>query len=533
MGGIAHVPVLCYTDFDKIKAISPNGAEYALAPCPEMEKEGTLFMKICKRLLLGVLLAAVLLTALPVPAFAVDYADLPVDHWAYGDMAYAAQLGIIQGVGGNYMGPTQSLSWAQTLAMVTRAFAPDSYQAAIDNGFAWYEAGLKAARENGMVLENDFLPVSAETINNPITRQDIAVILYRALPENARKSYSKWAPTGEKTLTDWNSIPASYQEAVDVLTRLWVIRGKGGEGSNLFGGTDALIRSEGSALLMRTLSVVDNLHRRENKTVTLNFVGTDGTPIGTASGEAAVGDMFFTLADKFAPEGYALGDDSTTTFAVSTIQDTYTLTLRPKTEEELAYDRLERGEITWEEFELQDFWLRVQRENARKSMLLFGDTTTTRFPNYDTAKANMTSVTVPVWKLSNGKKVASSITLQMHWGIAEDVKAIFTEIFNDPEQFPIYSAGGFRYVSGTTGEHNCGTAIDINANENYQVRDGKAQTGKLWQPGVNPYSIPENGSVVRIFEAHGWSWGGYAWAGGSSDQTTGYHDYMHFSYMGK
>ena len=55
--------------------------------------------------------------------------------------------------------------------------------------------------------------------------------------------------------------------------------------------------------------------------------------------------------------------------------------------------------------------------------------------------------------------------------------------------------------------------------------------GSFWRPGENPYSIPEDGSVVRIFAEHGWSWGGDAWAW-DSDQTTGYHDYMHFSYMG-
>ena len=55
--------------------------------------------------------------------------------------------------------------------------------------------------------------------------------------------------------------------------------------------------------------------------------------------------------------------------------------------------------------------------------------------------------------------------------------------------------------------------------------------GSLWQPGSNPYSIGPNSSVVRIFAEHGWSWGGDAWAD-SSDASQGYHDYMHFSYMG-
>ena len=93
------------------------------------------------------------------------------------------------------------------------------------------------------------------------------------------------------------------------------------------------------------------------------------------------------------------------------------------------------------------------------------------------------------------------------------------------------SLGCFRYVEGTTCEHNCGTAIDLNSNENYQIRDGQIMAGTCWEPGINPYSIAPDSSVVRIFAAHGWSWGGDAWAA-DSDDTQGYHDYMHFSYMG-
>ena len=63
------------------------------------------------------------------------------------------------------------------------------------------------------------------------------------------------------------------------------------------------------------------------------------------------------------------------------------------------------------------------------------------------------------------------------------------------------------------------------------VRDGQTLAGSFWDPAGSPYSIPEDGSVVRIFAEHGWSWGGDAWAW-DSNPTEGYHDYMHFSYMG-
>lgn len=171
-------------------------------------------------------------------------------------------------------------------------------------------------------------------------------------------------------------------------------------------------------------------------------------------------------------------------------------------------------------------------ENQAKYQLLFGSPSKRRFANESEAEAAMTEIEAPCWKLSNGEKSPSTVTLTVHAALAGDVLAIFTEIFNDPEQFPILDAGGYDWRGDrATGEHNCGTAIDLNWRQNYQVRSGKAQAGDHWLPGEDPYSISPDGSVVRIFKAHGWAWGGDAWAE-SWDKTSGYHDYMHFSYMG-
>lgn len=173
-----------------------------------------------------------------------------------------------------------------------------------------------------------------------------------------------------------------------------------------------------------------------------------------------------------------------------------------------------------------------QGENAAKYQLLFGDPAKRRFTGETEANAHMAEVEVPVWSLSGGERVPSTVTLTVHAALAEDVTAIFTEIFRDPEQFPILDAGGYDWRGDqATGEHNCGTAIDLNWRQNYQVRSGRAQAGDHWLPGEDPWSIPPDGSVVRIFKAHGWSWGGDAWAD-SWDAESGYHDYMHFSYMG-
>ena len=146
------------------------------------------------------------------------------------------------------------------------------------------------------------------------------------------------------------------------------------------------------------------------------------------------------------------------------------------------------------------------------------------FSSREEAQQYMTTVTIPVWRLRNGEKTATTMTLTVHRYVAGDVITIFNEIFNGPEKFPIHSIGGFDWRSGR-GEHPMGTAIDINPTQNYQVYpDGRIGAGSYWKPGEDPLSIPQGGDVERAFRRLGWGWGGADW---SSNK-----DYMHFSFFG-
>ncbi len=140
------------------------------------------------------------------------------------------------------------------------------------------------------------------------------------------------------------------------------------------------------------------------------------------------------------------------------------------------------------------------------------------------ADALMTTVDVPIWKMrSNGTKYESSAELTVHSVIADKVIAVFTEIFNGEERFPIKDLGAYSWRGGKS-EHNWGTAIDLNANENYCIyRDGTA-IGDGWFPHESPYSVTPYGEVVNAFEKYGFTWGGDAWSNPK--------DYMHFSYLG-
>lgn len=201
--------------------------------------------------------------------------------------------------------------------------------------------------------------------------------------------------------------------------------------------------------------------------------------------------------------------------------------------EDEAWQRYRRGEISYDDYLNQDFWLRLEGSSPRKRLLVFGDTDTWRYTSQEEARAHMVQISFPVWKLSGDKKVSSTATIWINQAVAQDVVDIFTEIYNDPEQFPIKSVGGYAWRGdSSSSEHNLGLAIDINPMENYQIRYGNVVVGSFWDPAASPYSIPADSSVVRIFAAHGWSWGGDAWAGFTEPSTEGNHDYMHFSYFG-
>lgn len=149
-----------------------------------------------------------------------------------------------------------------------------------------------------------------------------------------------------------------------------------------------------------------------------------------------------------------------------------------------------------------------------------------KYPNSTEAASHQVTVSVQVWDLdADGNKITRTARFQIHEALADTVKQIFAEIYAGGERFPIKSLGGYCWRGdGSSSEHCLGTAIDINPDENYMcTNSGAALTGTHWSPGSDPYSIPANGEVVRIFAKYGFGWGG-TW--------NSKKDYMHFSYFG-
>ncbi|MBQ3573807.1 MAG: S-layer homology domain-containing protein [Clostridia bacterium] len=147
------------------------------------------------------------------------------------------------------------------------------------------------------------------------------------------------------------------------------------------------------------------------------------------------------------------------------------------------------------------------------------------------ADAHMSEVTVNVWMLNEDEeKYASTLTFRVNTVLKDDVIAIFDEIFNSDDKPPIKNATAYAWrsamSSGVYSDHNYGTAIDLNYNENYCVYKSGTTIGSFYDPDKSIYSFPQDGTVIQTFAKYGWLWGGNAWINGTLD-------HMHFTYLGK
>lgn len=169
-------------------------------------------------------------------------------------------------------------------------------------------------------------------------------------------------------------------------------------------------------------------------------------------------------------------------------------------------------------------------EATDKEIRVFGSLGA-RYTAMEQAEPNITDVIVPVWEFDGNNQLQTGWrTIRVNSVLAEDVKAIFDEIYNSPEMPPIKDASGYSWrnamSSGSISEHNFGTVIDLNYNENYCVYKNGQQIGSFYDPSTSVFSFSPTGVVVQTFAKYGWLWGGNAWVSGTKD-------YMHFTYLGK
>lgn len=183
------------------------------------------------------------------PAF-VDrtFRDLQEAEWAREAVEALAAREVVDGVGGEQFDPNGPLTRAQFITMLIQAFdltdsaAVSTFPDAQQN--TWYYTAVASARKLGIVEGRED---GTFGINDNISRQDLAVMLYRAFRVMNRE---REASTAAIQFADKADIAEYASEAVAVMQYQGIIDGMDG---NIFAPRELSTRAQAAAIIYRIL----------------------------------------------------------------------------------------------------------------------------------------------------------------------------------------------------------------------------------------------------------------------------------------
>ncbi len=202
---------------------------------------------------IAVLIAAVMTAQMSVPAFALEYSDVPRDHWAYSEIQRSGEIGFMSGMGDGTFGLGQNVTRAQFVSMLVRMFG---WSASEGTGFSdvapgdWYYSDVLTASDMGVLdtTEAYFRP------NDNITREEMAVMIIKALGygELAEEIANDGVPFSDVT-ENKGYISLAYE--------FGIISGRGG---SIFDPNGTALREDAAAMMVRCYdkynSYVDFVH---------------------------------------------------------------------------------------------------------------------------------------------------------------------------------------------------------------------------------------------------------------------------------
>ena len=257
-------------------------------------------MKICKRF--GALLLALVLTfSLSVTAFAAvedtGFSDVDADDWFAASAVYVRDNGIMNGTSATTFDPNGTTSRGQITAILYRAASSPAVSDAVDfpdvAPGAYYADAAVWAAANGVVTgyaDGTFRP------NDPITRQQLAAILWRYAGSPAAESGTDYA--------DESAIASYAVTAVDWARDTGVISGRDG---NRFDPSGRATRAQAAVILHRYLELTGTNAGEapepsgEPRVLVAYFSATGNTEgVAEAIAQATGGNLFaITPADPY------------------------------------------------------------------------------------------------------------------------------------------------------------------------------------------------------------------------------------------
>lgn len=179
------------------------------------------------------------------PGFELSFIDVQKSDWFYEALLFIAEKGIAQGVSEQEYAPNKTVSRAEFISMLCRAFGIEerSGENYSDAGNSWYTGFLAAAKQLGLaqgVGDNSFEPDRA------ITREEMVVIIYNYFKNAGQITET----TGSVTYADRSQVSNWAEEAVAYASAQGWIKGKG---NNIFDPQGIATRAELAQILYNIL----------------------------------------------------------------------------------------------------------------------------------------------------------------------------------------------------------------------------------------------------------------------------------------
>lgn len=171
------------------------------------------------------------------------------NHWARENVAFIARRKIVNGIGNNLFGPEGTITRAQFVQILANMSGEDisgcTTDAFSDVGTAWFAPAVAWAAQKGIadIADTAFRP------NDPITREDMALMLYRYVTTVAKKQLP--AVNEAIAFTDSGTIAAGAAEAVAVMQRGGIINGIADADGFRFAPQQQATRAQAAAMIAR------------------------------------------------------------------------------------------------------------------------------------------------------------------------------------------------------------------------------------------------------------------------------------------
>lgn len=184
-------------------------------------------------------------------AAGTEFTDVPKSHWAYSDIHYLRDIGVINGVTEDSYNPDATVTREQFLKILMEAFKVSTTTAGKDfadvDGGAWYAPYVNGGVANGIINGKSATEFG---VGSAVTRQDACVMIDRVLGLSGNISE-------EISFADKAEISDYALKSVAALSGYGIVNGVG---NNAFNPGGVCTRAQAAKIISQALSISNSLN---------------------------------------------------------------------------------------------------------------------------------------------------------------------------------------------------------------------------------------------------------------------------------